>query len=120
MPTPTPTPTLTATRTPTITPTIEPSPTRPTSTPIEFPEEDYPPPLPLLFGAWPATSGCPNHAGLQDVDDLPRSVIHLWATVVHRGNYARGRSATRRLALLPLAPVGVAYVGSVDNWIDSC
>lgn len=124
MPTPTPTPTLTATRTPTITPTIEPSPTRHTSTPIEFPEEDYPPPLPLLFGAWPATSGCPNHAGLQDVDDLPaEAVIHAVGELLYTGDKLRERAVSDP-ALWPLLPFASrserSMSGSVDeNWIDS-
>jgi DNA-binding CsgD family transcriptional regulator len=36
-----------------------------------FPDEDiYPAPLPLQFGAWPATAGCPNPDSLEDYAGL--------------------------------------------------
>jgi DNA-binding CsgD family transcriptional regulator len=44
-----------------------------------FPDQNiYLPPLPLQFGAWPATAGCPNPEGLQDFAGLlPESALDV-------------------------------------------
>jgi hypothetical protein len=60
-----------------------PSPTNITPTPKVispvFPDQNiYLPPLPLQFGAWPATAGCPNPEGLEDFAGLlPESALDV-------------------------------------------
>ena len=119
-PTSTSTPAPSATLTATITLTVKPS---PTSTPIEFPEEIYPPALPLQFGAWQATSGCPNYDGLQVADDLPVDVVVQGVSeLLFTGNKTREKAASDS-ALWPLLPFAdraeTSGQSSMDeSWID--
>ncbi len=118
------TPVSTVTLTQTIPSTVEPNPTRPIATQSKFPEEIYPPALPLQFGAWPATSGCPNPAGLQEADDLPVDVVvQVVSELLFSEDIAREKEVSDQALwpLLPLANRGKTgeLSGVEEGWIDT-
>lgn len=94
----------------------------PTPTELEYPEEIYRPPLPLQFGAWPATTGCPNPEGLQE-SELDSIIVTTSAReLLFTGVILREKSVSDP-ALWPLLPFAnrtdSSGQGFDETWIDS-
>ncbi len=75
----------------------------PTPTELKYPEDIYKPPLPLQFGSWPATSGCPNHEGLQESDLDSTAAIFRASELLFTGVSLREKAVSDP-ALWPLLP----------------
>lgn len=122
LPSSSPQPTATGTVSPSptarLTPTLMPS---TTATVTLWPEEIYPQALPKQGeGAWQATDGCPNLAGLQDpLDSLPSDeLIATMMTELLSGVEMRAKKVSDR-ALWPVIPMPTETQVVTVDWIKN-
>lgn len=100
--------TITVTPTFTITPTI-------TQTP--WPEDIYPPALPLSgTGAWQGAVGCPNLEGVQSASDFDPAVMIALMTNLLSGDKLRAQTVADQ-SLWPILPMPSEPQVPTEDWI---